>query len=257
MAVRAPPPIRESVLRITARRRNAFDGLTSIAVHSIVHTDQTDLSGGQLLTLTGRLDAEAASELAQRCERLIGGQTRTLIVNLGTLDYLSSAGLRTLLATGKSLQTQNGKLVLVAAAGPMRQIIELAGFEKIFPFYATVDEAVKQTTGRSQVLHTKEWGADLLTVSGRVDAERAPELEAAGRRILEKDYLKLIINLSAVQYLSSAGLCALLNLAKLAKARQSRLILCGPTPAVRQVLKLSGFDKILPISEELPEALAL
>jgi anti-anti-sigma regulatory factor len=35
------------------------------------------------------------------------------------------------------------------------------------------------------------------------------------------------------------------------------LILCDPTPAVRQVLKLSGFDKILPIKEELFEALAL
>ena len=222
-----------------------------------MHTVQTDLIGAQLLTLTGRLDAEAAPELEQRCARLIGSQTRTLIVNVGTLDYLSSAGLRILLSTGKSLQRQNGKLVLVATAGPVRQIIEVAGFDRIFPLYATIDEAVKQTTGRSQVVHTKEWGADVLNVSGRIDAERAPDLEEAGRRILEKENLKLIINLSAVQYLSSAGLCALLNLAKLAKARQSRLILCGPTPAVRQVLKLSGFDKILPIKEELSEALAL
>ncbi len=221
-----------------------------------MHTVQTDLGDGQLLTLTGRLDAEAAPELEQRCARLIGSQTGTLIVNVGRLDYLSSAGLRALLSTGKSLQRQNRKLVLVATAGPVRQIIELAGFDKIFPLYVTVDEAVKETGGRSQVLHTKEWGADVLNVSGRVDAERAPDLEEAGRRILEKDYSKLIINLSAVQYLSSAGLCALLNLAKLAKTRQSRLILCGPTPAVRQILKLSGFDKILPISEELSEALA-
>ena len=222
-----------------------------------MHTVQTELHGAQLLTLTDRLDAEAAPELEQRCERLIGRQTRTLIVNLSTLDYLSSAGLRALLSTGKSLQEKNGKLVLIATPGPVRQIIELAGFDKVFPLHATVEEAVKQTTGQSEVLHTKEWGADVLNVSGRVDAERAPALEEAGRRILEKDYLKLIINLSAVQYLSSAGLCALLNLAKLAKARQSRLILCGPTPAVRQILILSGFDKILPISEELSEALTL
>ena len=222
-----------------------------------MHTVQTELSNGQLLTLTGCLDAAAARELDQCCARLIENQTRTLIVNVGTLDSLSSAGLRTLLSTGKSLQRQNGRLLLVAPPGPVRQVIELAGFDKIFPLYATVDEAVKQTSGRSQVLHTTEWGADVLTVSGRVDAERAPELEAAGRRILEKEYLKLVINLSAVQYLSSAGLCALLNLAKLAKARQSGVILCGPTPGVRQVLKLSGFDKILPISEELSDALAL
>lgn len=237
--------------------RNAFDGLSPVAVHSIVHMAQTDLADGHLLTLTGRLDAVAATELEQQCERSIGSQTRTLIVNVGTLDYVSSAGLRTLLSTGKNLQRQNGKLVLVAGAGPVRQVIELAGFDKLFPLYATVDEAMKQATGRSQVLHTKECGADMLTVSGRVDAERAPDLEKAGRRILDKDCLKLIINLSAVQYLSSAGLCALLNLAKLAKARQSRLILCGPAPAVLQVLKSSGFDKILPISEGLSEALAL
>jgi anti-anti-sigma factor len=61
--------------------------------------------------------------------------------------------------------------------------------------------------------------------------------------------------LSAVQYLSSAGLCALLNLAKLAQSRHCRLILCGPTPAVRQILTVSGFAKLFPIREELSEAL--
>ena len=222
-----------------------------------MHTIQTEISNGQLLTLTGRLDAASAPEWAQLSERLIGSQIKTLIVNVGTLEHLSSAGLRTLLGTGKSLQRQNGRLVLVAPPGPVRQIIEVAGFDKIFALYETVDEAVKETTGKSQVLHTKERGADVLTVSGRVDAERAPDLEEAGRRVLEKECVKVIINLAAVQYLSSAGLCALLNLAKLARTRQSRLILCGPTPPVRQVLKLSGFDKILPVSEKLSEALSL
>jgi anti-anti-sigma factor len=96
---------------------------------------------------------------------------------------------------------------------------------------------------------------EVLNVSGRVDAERAPELEQAVRAILVKDHLTLVLHLSAVQYLSSAGLCALLNLAKLAKSRQCRLILCSPTPAVRRILTVSGFDKLFPIREELSEAL--
>ena len=219
-----------------------------------MHSVQTKLGDAQVLTLTGRLDAEAVPVLEQQCEQIIASETRMLIVNVGTLDYLSSAGLRALLGAGRKLQTHEGKMVLVAASGPVRRILELAGFDKMFPLCATVEEAV--TTGGSRVLHTKEWGADVLNVSGRVDAERAPELEQAGRRVLEKEKVKLIINLTAVAYLSSAGLCALLNLAKLAKARQSRLILCGPTPAVQQILKLSGFDKILPVREELSEALA-
>jgi anti-anti-sigma factor len=216
---------------------------------------QTQLDDAQLLTLTGRLDTEAAEELEQQCRQLIERQLRTLIVNVGTLDYFSSAGVRILLGTGKSLQSKGGKLVLVAGAGPVRQILELVGLEKTFPLCDTVDEAAKQAIGRFRISHTNHSGADILTVSGRVDAERAPDLEEAGRRILVKDYLKLIVDLSAVEYLSSAGLCSLLNLVKLAKTRKSRMILCGPIPAVQQVLKLSGFDKLFPIMGELSEAL--
>ena len=115
-----------------------------------MQTVQTDLGGAQLLTLTGRLDAEAAPELEQRCARLIEGQSRRLIVDVSALDYLSSAGLRALLIAGKALQNRDGKLVLVATAGPVRRIVELAGFDKIFPLCATVDEAASQATDRER-----------------------------------------------------------------------------------------------------------
>lgn len=101
----------------------------------------------------------------------------------------------------------------------------------------------------------KEWAVDVITVFGRVDAERAPELEAAGRNVLDTPYQKLLINMSAVEYLSSAGLCALLNLAKLADNKRGRLFLCSPSASVRQILKLSGFDKILKISDSVQDAL--
>src|SRR5262245_48154236 len=93
----------------------------ALALNSIMHTVQTELGDAQVLSLTGRLDAQAASELEQRCQQLIESRIRTLIINVGTLDYLSSAGLRTLLSTGKNLQSKNGKLVLVAPKGSMRQ----------------------------------------------------------------------------------------------------------------------------------------
>jgi anti-sigma B factor antagonist len=96
---------------------------------------------------------------------------------------------------------------------------------------------------------------DVITVFGRVDAERAPELEAAGRKILENPFQKLLINMSAVPYLSSAGLCALLNLGKLAEAKRGRLFLCSPSASVKQILKLSGFDKVLAIRDSVQQAL--
>src|SRR5262249_11773848 len=113
----------------------------------------------------------------------------------------------------------------------------------------------RSRTGTPMISHTRNSEADVLAVSGRLDVERAPELEGAGRRILAKDCSKLIVDLSAVEYVSSAGLCSLLNLVKLAKTRHCRMIVCGPNPGVRQVLKLSGFDKLFPVVDELSGAL--
>lgn len=208
-----------------------------------------------VLTLTGRLDVEAATEFEETCRKQVQAGARTVLLNLTSLDYVSSAGLRAMLSVGKTLQTQEGKLVLVAAPGPVRQILEVAGLHKMFALCSTMAEAGRHTTGHFMVQMSKEWDTDIMTVYGRVDAEHAPEVEEAGRRVLQSGYLKLIINLSAVQYLSSAGLCALLNLGKLAKERKGRLFLCNPAPAVKEILKISGFDKLFPIRDSVADAL--
>ena len=209
----------------------------------------------RVLSLQGRLDSEAAPDFEQQCNRETRGETQTLVLNLTDLDYLSSAGLRAILATGKALSTRGGKLILCVPPGPTRQIIEASGFHKIFPVCASMAETGKHTSGGFKVHLHQDWGVDVMTVYGRVDAERAPEVEAAGRKILDAPYQKLLINLSAVEYLSSAGLCALLNLGKLAGAKHGRLFVCSPSASVRQILKLSGFDKILAIRDSVQDAL--
>ena len=213
------------------------------------------LGTGRVLALSGRLDSDAVPDLELKCASEVNGETKSLILDLSGLEYLSSAGLRLILTMGKDLQTSGGKLVLCVPQGQTRQIVEAAGFHKLFTVYATVAEASKHATSAFLVHLHKEWEVDVMTVIGRVDAERAPEVESAGRKILVMPYQKLIINLSGVEYLSSAGLCSLLNLMKLAKEKHGRLFVCGPSPAVRQILKMSGFDKILAIRNTVQDAI--
>lgn len=215
----------------------------------------SQMGDAQVFSLTGRLDSEAAPEFERQCLKEIRSETKTLILDLGTLDYLSSAGLRTILSTGKALQGKDGKLVLCVPKGQLRQIVEAVGFHKLFIVCNNLEEAGKHVADTFKLHVHKEWDVDVITVFGRIDAERAPELEAAGRKILETPYQKLLINMSAVQYLSSAGLCALLNLGKLATAKHGRLFLCSPSGPVKQILKLSGFDKILAIRNSVQDAL--
>lgn len=215
----------------------------------------SQLGDAQVLSLSGRLDSDSAVEFERECLKEINRPTKTLILDLSPLEYLSSAGLRTILSTGKTLQVKEGKLVLCVPKGQTRQIVEAVGFHKIFTVCANLDEAGKHVSGDFKIHIHKEWDVDVMTVFGRVDAERASELESVGRKFLETPYQKLLINMSAVQYLSSAGLCALLNLAKLASKTHGRLFLCSPSASVKQILKLSGFDKILTIRDSVQDAL--
>jgi anti-anti-sigma factor len=215
----------------------------------------TTLGTAQVLALGGRLDSEAAPDLELKLQREVRAETKTLILELSGVEYLSSAGLRQILTAGKELQAKGGKLVLCVPKGATRQVIEASGFHKLFPICANLAEAGKHTSAVFLIHMSKEWEVDVMTVFGRVDAERAPEVEAAGRKVLEMPYLKLIINLSAVDYLSSAGLCALLNLMKLAKEKHGRLFVCSPSPSVQQIIKMSGFDKILPIRATVQDAI--
>jgi anti-anti-sigma factor len=216
----------------------------------------TSLTGDtQHFKLTGRLSSEDAPEFERQCLEEIRSETRALILDLTGLEYLSSAGLCTILSAGKSIQARGGKLVLCVQKGLILQIIEASGFHKLFTVVDSVPEAGKHSSGTFRIHMHKEWDVDIMTVFGRVDAERAPELEAAGRKILVTAYQKLVVNMSAVEYLSSAGLCALLNLGKLADSKRGRLFLCSPSASVRQILHMSGFDKIFKIRNTVQDAL--
>jgi len=216
----------------------------------------TSLTGDtQTFTLTGRLDSEASPEFERQCAEDIRSETRSLILDLTGLEYLSSAGLRTILSAGKGIQARGGKLVLCVQKGLILQIIEASGFHKMFTICHSIAETRKHSTGTFRIHKHKEWDVDILTIFGRVDAERAPELEAAGRQVLATAFQKLLINLSEVEYLSSAGLCALLNLGKLADAKKGRLFLCSPSASVLQILKMSGFDKIFKIRKTVQDAI--
>jgi anti-anti-sigma factor len=216
---------------------------------------QTTLGDATVLSPSGRMDAEWVTEFENTCVNVVMAGKRVLIMNFNTLSYLSSVGLRAILNVGKILKERGGLLVLVAEPGPIRQIIEIAGFHKVFTMCASLAEAERFGHGGCEIRVSKDWSVDVITIRGRLDAEKAPELEKKGREVLEQNYQKLVIDASEVEYLSSAGLCALLNLRKLAQERHSRVFICGPSSTVKQVLQISGFDKLFVIRASVEEAL--
>lgn len=82
---------------------------------------------------------------------------------------------------------------------------------------------------------------------GRLDGSTAATHEKSIQDLLAGEVNSIAINLSEVDYVSSAGLRVLLVAAKAAKGKGGKVVLVSPKPAVLDVLKLSGFDKIIQI----------
>jgi stage II sporulation protein AA (anti-sigma F factor antagonist) len=106
-------------------------------------------------------------------------------------------------------------------------------------------------------LATEKTG-EVLVVSpeGRINSTNASALEADLLAQVEKGERKVVLDLSRLDYISSAGLRVILLLAKRLKQQSGGLVLCGLLPHVREVFEISGFLGILTAVDSRSDALA-
>jgi anti-anti-sigma factor len=91
--------------------------------------------------------------------------------------------------------------------------------------------------------------ANVFAPKGRIDAANAAVAEIDVLALLENAGPSVVLDLSQVDYVSSAGLRVLLIGAKTARAKGGKAVIVAPKPAVLEVLRMSGFDKIIPVAD--------
>jgi len=104
----------------------------------------------------------------------------------------------------------------------------------------------------------QEQAGDVLIVrlTGRLDSSAAPSAEQTFAGVLAVGTPHLAIDLSHLDYISSAGLRVLLIVAKKVQQAQGKVALCGLTPNVREIFAISGFDAIFTIQPDAAAAVA-
>jgi len=94
-------------------------------------------------------------------------------------------------------------------------------------------------------------GWSVITVKGRADGETADQLETELRSAAEK-HAKVAVDFSAVDYISSAGLRAVLQAARAAQGRNGEFTVCALSAPVKRVFDMSGVHHVLRIEGALP-----
>jgi anti-sigma B factor antagonist/stage II sporulation protein AA (anti-sigma F factor antagonist) len=95
-----------------------------------------------VISLKGRLDVVTSPVFEKDLTDLMAGGERFLVLDLGDMDYISSAGLRSILVVVKRLKEKQGKLLLASLKSVVREVFEISGFSTIIPIFESVDSAL-------------------------------------------------------------------------------------------------------------------
>lgn len=109
--------------------------------------------------------------------------------------------------------------------------------------------------GQGRVEARQDPALAVLTVSGRLDATAAPRLQEQAQPVLGQEK-SLVLDLSGVEFLDSAGLGTLVALEKEARGQGLKLVLLAPSGPVRRVLALARMEGFFALAEGLDTARA-
>jgi anti-sigma B factor antagonist len=105
-----------------------------------IHTNED--KPASIVAISGSLDALTSADFSGFMSGQIERGQSQWIVDLSQVDYMSSAGLRAILAVLKEARQRGGDLRLAVAQPGVEKILKLSGFMSILKVYPTVDEAL-------------------------------------------------------------------------------------------------------------------
>ncbi|CAI8876401.1 STAS domain-containing protein [Methylococcus capsulatus] len=106
--------------------------------------DITCETRGEVLVahLSGRIDAAASRAFEEQALAWVDAGTRNLVMDLSSINYISSAGLRVFLLIAKKLKEAEGSVKLCALTPAVNDVFEISGFSRLFSIYPTLDHVI-------------------------------------------------------------------------------------------------------------------
>ncbi len=108
-----------------------------------------------------------------------------------------------------------------------------------------------------------EKAVTLLRLKGSLDANTQSTLEAKARDVIEAGTKYMLLEMSGVDYLGSAGMRAIHAITNMLSADEAdtgmhskHLKILSPSPAAAKIFKTLGFDSFIDIHEDIDEAIA-
>jgi anti-anti-sigma factor len=95
-----------------------------------------------VVEVKGRMDAVTAPDFEKSCQEWLQQGETQLVVDLKGLEYMSSAGLRSILIVGKKLKAAGGGLSFCSLTPNVAHVFSISNFASIFPVHISLEQAL-------------------------------------------------------------------------------------------------------------------
>jgi anti-anti-sigma factor len=97
-----------------------------------------------ILSIKGRMDAVTTTEFDKTMSDMISMGEDNFLINLSALEYISSAGLRSILAIAKKLKEKKGEVMFTGLHGSVEDVFKISGFHSLFKIFESEEQALKR-----------------------------------------------------------------------------------------------------------------
>jgi len=101
-----------------------------------------ETGGVSVMDFTGNLDTNTSAAAEIEVNKLLDKGSEKILFNFKDLNYISSSGLRILLATAKKLRTTGGKMKVCNLNETVQEVFDISGFATILDLASNEEEAL-------------------------------------------------------------------------------------------------------------------
>ena len=99
-------------------------------------------NGTTVVTLDGRLDTNTTAGAQAQIETFLDEGNTSILLNCEKLEFISSAGLRMMLAIAKRLTASSGELKVCALNDTVNEVFEISGFASLLSVFPSEADAL-------------------------------------------------------------------------------------------------------------------
>ncbi|MEO7744551.1 MAG: STAS domain-containing protein [Usitatibacter sp.] len=97
-----------------------------------------------MIMISGRLDVDGTNSAAERLVELAHAAKKSVVVDITSLKFLASIGIRALITSAKAVKARGGKMVLVVDPGStVMMSIKATGIDQFVPVFDSFSQAEK------------------------------------------------------------------------------------------------------------------